>query len=479
MPQIASLAPVPRTVYLLGAGFSRAISSRMPLTDELGGLVLRELGVTEYAALKAPQFSPDGLSFEKWFSWLAERQPYESESAYHGRRSQFFSIQELIAGTIRKRQNLVESAGFPRWLYQFVDMLHAEEATVLTLNYDSLVESAYSRMLLTDNHGEVSEVSDITKIFAVSQGGLFGPGPLRANATLDLLKLHGSIDWYWTTGDQTGQSMERAPDTLGLTAVELKTRRAHLAGKQAFIVPPTSSKSDFFDNAKTRFLWQEALRSLDGEPDVVLIGYSLPLNDSALASMLSRSLVESAARVIVVNPDAGSVAKKLIDLGLERARIDEVSGDHCVERFVEDRVQKASAWLASYLAGLSRGRMRAPLAVGWGPGSIAAVEQIDIDPRSKTLTLGAPNLSDVSLLHRPGTMNFDGNSDSANLVLGDLWSAIPAGAAVVSVEARINQNETWQLGGIVDAIPGLMEDSPSGGNENWIVLRPIGQTPRS
>ena len=78
------------------------------------------------------------------------------------------------------------------------------------------------------------------------------------------------------------------------------------------------------------------------------------------------------------------------------------------------------------------------MAVGPGPGSIAAVERVDFDARSKTLTLDAPNLSDVSLLRRPGTVNFDRNSDSANL--SDLWSAIPGGAAAVTVEARINQS---------------------------------------
>lgn len=116
-------------------------------------------------------------------------------------------------------------------------------------------------------------------------------------------------------------------------------------------------------------------------------------------------------------------------------------------------------------------------AVGPGPGCIAAVVRVDFDARSKTLILDALNLSDVSLLHRPGTVNFDGNSDSANL--SDLWPAIPGGAAAVTVEARINQSQTWLRGGVSDAIQGLMDDSPSGGNENWIVLRPIGQAPRS
>ena len=58
-----------REAYILGAGFSRAISRHMPLTDTLG----------QSLAQAAPQVFaelPEGRSFEQWLSHRAEPQPY-------------------------------------------------------------------------------------------------------------------------------------------------------------------------------------------------------------------------------------------------------------------------------------------------------------------------------------------------------------------------------------------------------------------
>jgi hypothetical protein len=59
---------VTRTVLILGAGFSRAVSARSPLTDELGNLVLANLGERR----RRPFGSG---SFETWLSRLAVDQP--------------------------------------------------------------------------------------------------------------------------------------------------------------------------------------------------------------------------------------------------------------------------------------------------------------------------------------------------------------------------------------------------------------------
>lgn len=56
-------------VFILGAGFSRAISDRMPLTDELGNLALNR-------GIFPPETAPfQGGQFEAWLSRRAEPQP--------------------------------------------------------------------------------------------------------------------------------------------------------------------------------------------------------------------------------------------------------------------------------------------------------------------------------------------------------------------------------------------------------------------
>ena len=64
--------PVTSYVFVLGAGFSKAINSAMPVLEELGKEVVGRLG-------DDIPYVPPGLDpkdFENWLSYLAEDQPW-------------------------------------------------------------------------------------------------------------------------------------------------------------------------------------------------------------------------------------------------------------------------------------------------------------------------------------------------------------------------------------------------------------------
>lgn len=208
------------------------------------------------------------------------------------------------------------------------------------------------------------------------------------------------------------------------------------------------------------------------------MGYSLPLNDSALASMLSRTLGDSSARATVVNLETESIVTKLANLGIDSTRIHSIEGPQSIETYVRTWTMSASNWLLDQIFRLGRVRARSPLAVGWRQGEIAAVEGIRYDAEARDLQLVTSGLGDVSALHRPGTLNGEGRTESTNLVLSALHAQLEAGAAPISISVDIPGAGKWMLGGFVDQLPGLEFDSPSNGDENWIVFRPVGQTPR-
>ncbi len=82
--------PQAKETFVLGAGFSHALSEEMPLTDELGNSILERLGRT----LDAP-FA--GGSFETWLSRLAEHQPDLSFAENMENQARFARISELLA----------------------------------------------------------------------------------------------------------------------------------------------------------------------------------------------------------------------------------------------------------------------------------------------------------------------------------------------------------------------------------------------
>jgi hypothetical protein len=74
-------------VPVLGAGFSKALSDRMPTTDELGNLV-REEYLDGEVGENAPEHFTDGR-FETWLSRLAEDQAYLLPEANLRNRARF------------------------------------------------------------------------------------------------------------------------------------------------------------------------------------------------------------------------------------------------------------------------------------------------------------------------------------------------------------------------------------------------------
>jgi len=76
-----------------------------------------------------------------------------------------------------------------------------------------------------------------------------------------LLKLHGSLNWYWNPGDESGASVARR-DLPGVYGTPLHytddDRRRQLPGRGPLIVPPSATKSLYYRNPITREMWQQA-----------------------------------------------------------------------------------------------------------------------------------------------------------------------------------------------------------------------------
>lgn len=84
-----------RPVFVLGAGFSRAVSSHMPTTAQLRGDLERSLGVPV----------PDDV--EAWLSYLSSSQPFLDQSENYINKPTYFRASQHIARTIRVRARRV------------------------------------------------------------------------------------------------------------------------------------------------------------------------------------------------------------------------------------------------------------------------------------------------------------------------------------------------------------------------------------
>lgn len=322
-------------VVILGAGFSRAISDHMPLTDGLGTEVVGRLGSA--VRMRAPDVFSGGR-FETWLSRLAEAQPDLSDADNLENRATFLRIAQYIREVLRDAQQRALSEPLKWEIQRLVGVFHKNRSIVVTFKYDTLLERA-----ITVPHRINWPGSGIAKGLNLvrdrplppGRGGMFGPDQVES---FQLLKLHGSIDTYWVADDQTGATISRLPldgEWWSVLPEDIGVRQVLLPGRVPFIVPPAAAKSAFYTNPLSRQLWYEASVAISSASQVDIVGYSLPLTDLVTSGMLADALAPSDSAVRVINPSPSGVVRRLRDLGVAGDRITEIGGDDCMLEYAE------------------------------------------------------------------------------------------------------------------------------------------------
>ncbi|WP_431072725.1 hypothetical protein [Microbacterium phyllosphaerae] len=451
-------ALLPRTTFILGAGFSKAVSATMPITDELGRHAISSLSWADGGDI--PAFSNEGITFESWLTWLSERQPYLSEAEHLRDRARFAELSGALAAVLRTAQQPVTASGGPGWLAQFVDTAHWMQSDIVTLNYDTIIEETIRGGVRFDGDTAVL-VDDVVTGIPNSRGVFQGKATGFVDRdTLRLHKLHGSVDWFSVPGDVTGMTLDRIEVD---TATPSRAHQAMVGGREVFIVPPTSSKGGYFDNPRTRFVWQQAREALVTAERVVLAGYSLPLTDTALARLLTTTLATGVQEIVVVNPDGDGVRDRVRALGVDSSRIRVVDGMDGVERFVAAEIAALSAALAKGLHREASENPTRPVAVGWHDrwGAVTDVHR-DSDG-SITLTIDDATRP-LNFVRHPEATDPAPDWSRPTVTLGEVVGDTAPERLVVRWGERI-----WPIAARM--LPSYPFD------EDWVLLRPAGAHP--
>ncbi len=266
-------------VFLLGAGFSKAVSNKMPVLTELSENLRRQVELPDYVTAL-------GNNVEYWMTYLSQSHPWVSEVGNLQHKAAFLELTRHIDLVISDRERLAVEDGCPDWLMNLVNLWHEKQTAVITLNYDTLIERA--RYFVKDDTGNGLPLDSIypvpmpdirrTSVWASDKADTF-----------KLFKLHGSVNWYYSgassyfgetiySGHLTGWGF---PDNR----VELDSREA-ASDKVPLIVPPTTEKVSYFQHETIRQIWARAGLSLMTPDRVFCIGYSLPETDLSLRFFL-------------------------------------------------------------------------------------------------------------------------------------------------------------------------------------------------
>ena len=294
-----------RTVFVLGAGFSRAVSSHMPLMKDLPTVLT--LGDNLRLDLEALTSDHDS-DIERYLSYLAVRQPFLTEAENLRNRALFLDISTALASRLLDAQNRVLEEAIPDWLLDFVIHLHSTRSTVITLNYDHLLEKAGGS---TPWHSDSEQLQGshfwsvpITNI-NLREAAVLGSSPLK---TFRVLKLHGSLGWVYSGSESFyGEAIYSLALNPGWHPDSDPDPDSRAVDKVPLIVPPTTGKSDFFNNETVRAQWQLAAAALRDASEVVVLGYSMPVSDFLVGGLLCQT--NSAARRVFVDQSSEPAAR--------------------------------------------------------------------------------------------------------------------------------------------------------------------------
>ena len=315
------------TAWILGAGFSKAISEHMPTMAELGlatcstiaedDMLVLSLGAAERAAIHSGTIPLGDL--EVWLTSLASPQPFLSESENLRRAALSSQLTEIIADEIERLRRLACGGARPRWLDDLITLWHYGEDAVLSLNYDTLVENSVVSLRLTDRLGrQLLRCSPILRwyprqvVSEVSRNVNNDPVD-----TFEFLKLHGSTNWYVMAGTA---EVNRADELITEWTPDERAAphflRAPLRGASRAILIPTADKAVGYTKAVFANIWRAARGRLETATELVLFGYSLPPSDSSMRALLSQS-VSTEIPVTIIDPNAAAVRNGLRQLGLK------------------------------------------------------------------------------------------------------------------------------------------------------------------
>lgn len=330
-----------RDVFILGAGFSKAIATQMPTMAELGVKVRERLADDANLAAAIPASLGDNI--ELWMTYLSQPQPWLREPDIDLHRSLAGRIRQSIADVINERTLSASVSPAPDWLGRLILAWHRRQAVVITLNYDTLVEQAARDFRMSEKKRTLHPADIYPPYFAniISRSGVAIWGG-EVQRTFRILKLHGSVNWQYSGREVFHGETIFFSDVPGFgtgadeAVRDAAERRDMAADKETLLIPPVAEKTTYFNNETVRALWKDAAAALRDAAACYVIGYSLPISDLGMRFFLAGNSPSANSPIQIVDTDTNVLERYREFLNRPDMGAEYVGQDNPVVRFASD-----------------------------------------------------------------------------------------------------------------------------------------------
>ena len=320
-------------VFILGAGFSKAIYSSMPTMAELSSAILEK---GEEVGLPVAELARLDNNIERWMTYLSQSQPWLKTPENDRNKGFAGQLREQIKEIIDDRTRSAARSDSPDWLKCLIRAWHERRATVITLNYDTLIERASQQLQITDKIKGILAEQMYPPYFAHITSRSDSPWGEGTIDTFLYLKLHGSTNWYYSGRDDFYGETIFYSTVSSLGSDNLAPEKASIAragDKEVLIIPPVTEKTTYFNNETVKGLWHKASVALSKATRVFVTGYSLPISDLGMQLFLINNQPKPQTPVYVIDTCADVATRYECVLPELQITKDFAHGQEPVEKF--------------------------------------------------------------------------------------------------------------------------------------------------
>ncbi len=289
-----------RDVFILGAGFSKAINYHMPTTQELTRMIGPEINNELPPPLRDAFYQEKQLEddIEVWLAYLSQTQPWLSDEHNSDNKELAERIRKLIIEIIKNHSlESATSLSWQDWLGSLIKYWAEHKSMVITLNYDTLVERAAMSLGISPSQIYPDYIANI----APSSVGILGM-PEERNFTY--YKLHGSVNWYHIQNRTSGGTIYYSDvSRWGYDDQQETDSHAFTEDKTPILIPPVIEKASHFNDETIRALWNQASSAVQGASRIFVMGYSLPSSDLGMRFFLKRNQPNPQIPWYIINRD--------------------------------------------------------------------------------------------------------------------------------------------------------------------------------
>ena len=276
----------------------------MPTTAELTNIVSERLEQNDIqlpSPLKDAQYSEKQVdnNIELWMTYPSQDQPWLDNNDNLANKTKNDKIRKLVVEILEERSlQTLNSPCKPEWLHSLITHWSTYKSSVITLNYDTLVERAAMSCQIRLDQLYPSALPSVTPCGKTSEA-------ITSENSFLYYKLHGSVNWHYSgQANPTTETIcysEVSP--WGPRQQQEEQSRELASDKESLIISPLMEKTTYFKEETIRKLWRSASDALWNAKRVFIIGDSLPFSDLGMQFFLKRNQPFLCVPWYIINTD--------------------------------------------------------------------------------------------------------------------------------------------------------------------------------